>query len=171
MTRTGDAGTTGLWSGERVGKDDLRVEAYGTIDELSAQLAVAKHQLPAERGELLEKIQNDLFKVAGMLATRGGVYVHPLTSDEVGFLEQLIHGLEERVTLHGFCIPGMTPIAAQLDLCRTVARRAERRIIALDRVESVSEPLRCYVNRVSDFLYLLARFEEQCVGKVTPKVW
>ncbi|MFZ2960017.1 MAG: cob(I)yrinic acid a,c-diamide adenosyltransferase [Candidatus Ozemobacteraceae bacterium] len=173
-TKTGDAGTTCLWSGERVQKDDLRVEAYGTIDELSAHLGAARHFAGAERSDLsadVDLMQNDLFRVAGMLATRKNVFVHPLREEDLERLESRLSQIEKELGLKGLVILGMTPASAQLDICRTVARRAERKIISLCREEEVPMLVRRYMNRVSDFLFLLARQDECLKGKLVYKTW
>lgn len=167
MTRTGDSGDTGLWSGERVGKDDLRVEAYGTVDELSAALGVARHA--CVQGEVLaaiEDIQRLLFRVAGELASLGKPFKAPIISDDEALVAERTAGLEARIPLKGFVIPGMTPGSAALDLARTIARRAERRVVALSRKETVSADLRKLLNRLSDYLYMLARAEEAAAGAI-----
>jgi len=168
VTKTGDDGTTGLWSGERIGKDELRVECYGTIDELNSFLGDARHALKTERAAaVVDAVQEDLFRVAGSLATRGdSPYAQPLCDDDVERLTGLVYGLEKDVPLSGFVLPGSTPASAKLDICRTVCRRAERRIVALARLEAVDPPTRRYVNRLADLLFMLARWEEQEAGAI-----
>lgn len=170
-TKTGDDGTTGLWSGERVGKDSLRVESYGTIDELNAFLGDARRHVKTERvKEIIDVLQRDLFRVAGSLATTGpGAYVQPVTEDDVNRLTDWVHELEAAVPLTGFVIPGSTDSSAKLDICRTVCRRAERRIVALARQDAVDGPTRRFVNRLSDLLFMLARYEEQAEGAIRYK--
>lgn len=171
VTRTGDAGRTSLWSGERIDKDDPRVEAYGTIDELNAHLGVAKHLVRPDAVARIEEIQNRLFNVAGTLAAKDKAYVHPVREEDVTAMERIIEELEARLELTGFVIPGMTPASAQLDVARTVARRAERRVIALARREEVPYPVRQYLNRLADLLFVLARYEELQAGVLTCKRW
>jgi cob(I)alamin adenosyltransferase len=167
VTATGDDGLTSLWSGERVWKDDLRVESYGTIDELSSCLALARHaaRLP-EVLKAIDEVQHDLVRVAGELASRGQAFARPIEASDVERLTRGVEELEARIPLRGFVLPGMTEASARLDLARTVARRAERRIVALGRDADVGEPLRRYVNRLSDLLFMLARDEEAGEGKI-----
>jgi ATP:cob(I)alamin adenosyltransferase len=167
VTKTGDDGLTGLWSGERVRKDDIRVEAYGTVDELDSVLGEAKHYLkrPDCRG-IVEEIQRDLYRIAGELATRTGAFSSPLRDDDEQRIKTHIDCYEAEVPLHGFVVPGATLQSAKLDVARTVCRRAERRIIALARESDVPGPLRRYVNRLSDLLFMLARAEEAVDGGV-----
>ncbi|MBU0928600.1 MAG: cob(I)yrinic acid a,c-diamide adenosyltransferase [Spirochaetes bacterium] len=167
VTRTGDDGLTGLWSGERVRKDDMRVEAYGTIDELDSLLGEAKHWLkrPDVR-EIAEEVQRDLYRVAGELATRTGSFSSPITAADEDRLSVYVERLEAEVPLKGFVIPGATIQSAKLDVARTVCRRAERRIVSLAWDADVPGPLRRYVNRLSDLLFMLARAEEASEGGV-----
>jgi cob(I)alamin adenosyltransferase len=167
VTKTGDEGLTSLWSGERVWKDDLRVEAYGTLDELSSALGLARHaaRLP-EVLEAIERIQRDLVRAGGELASRGQAFSSPILPEDEEGITRLVEELELRVPLSGFVLPGMTEASAGLDLARTIARRAERRIVALARDAEVGEPLRRYVNRLSDLLFMLARAEEAAEGKI-----
>ncbi|MGO8181887.1 cob(I)yrinic acid a,c-diamide adenosyltransferase [Rhizobium leguminosarum] len=166
-TKTGDDGTTGLVSGPRRLKDDLRVEAYGTIDEANSAIGMARLHtagLP-ELDTMLMSIQNDLFDLGADLATpdtgEPPAY-EPLriAETQVGRVErdidQLNAGLEP---LKSFILPGGSPAAAHLHLARTIARRAERLMVALARTdgEIVGEPAMKYVNRLSDFLFVAAR--------------
>lgn len=168
ITRTGDDGDTGLWSGERIGKDDLRVEAYGTIDELSSALGVARHLcLQDEVLYAIEDIQRILFRIAGELASVGLAFDRPITAKDEERLSERTTALEERIFLKGFVLPGMTAGSAALDMARTIARRAERRVVALARKEDVSGDLRKFLNRLSDYLFMLARAEEDAAGKLT----
>ncbi len=170
-TQKGDDGSTGLWSGERVSKNSARVEAYGTIDELNAHLAEAKHGVTSDTLKtMIVEIQNDLFRVAGSLASLCE-YKHPVTNQDVQRITGYVRRFEEEVPLQGFVIPGTTLQSAKLDVCRTVARRAERCIITLHEAEPVSEILLWYINRVSDLLYMLARYEEHQAGTLTHKQW
>lgn len=168
-TKTGDAGQTSLWSGERVDKDSLRVEAYGTIDELSSFLSEAKHHTCAEVTAQLLAVQRFLFSVAGQLACKDSQYEEPVREEDVEKLTDAVHRYEKIVKLKNFVIVGSTLASAKLDICRAVARRAERRIISLARLEKVPDPVRKYVNRLSDFLFILARYEEFTAGKLLYK--
>lgn len=167
VTRTGDDGLTGLWSGERVRKDDPRVEAYGTVDELDSLLGEAKHWLKRDDCRaVVEEVQRDLFRVAGQLATRTGSFSKPITEGDEERLAGYVERYEAEVRLDGFVIPGSNVQSAKLDVARTVCRRAERRIVSLARDSEVAGPLRRYVNRLSDLLFMLARAEEASDGGV-----
>lgn len=167
VTKTGDDGLTGLWSGERVRKDDIRVEAYGTVDELDSVLGEAKHHLKRpDCRDIVEELQRDLYRIAGELATRTGVFSNPVRDGDEQRVKAHIDRLEAEVTLNGFVVPGATLQSAKLDVARTVCRRAERRIVTLARDAEVSGPLRRYMNRLSDLLFMLARAEEFLDGGV-----
>ncbi|MCX7776052.1 MAG: cob(I)yrinic acid a,c-diamide adenosyltransferase [Spirochaetaceae bacterium] len=167
ITRTGDDGSTGLWSGERIGKDSLRVEAYGTIDELSSALGMARH-LCLQDNVLyaIEYIQQLLFRVAGELASLSIPFDRPVTESDEQEIERRTAEIEARIPLRGFVVPGMTSGSAALDIARTIARRAERRVIGLSRMEPVSPVLIRTLNRLSDYIYMLARDEEASQGKL-----
>jgi len=168
ITRTGDEGETGLWSGERISKDDIRVEAYGTIDELSSALGMARHLcFQDEVLYAIDDIQRLLFRVAGELASVGIPFDRPITGKDEEKIAEKTLAIEERVVLTGFVIPGMTAGSAALDLARTIARRAERRVITLSRREAVSSDLTRFLNRLSDYIFMLARLEEASAGKLT----
>ncbi|GAB1483293.1 cob(I)yrinic acid a,c-diamide adenosyltransferase [Treponema sp.] len=170
-TKTGDDGNTGLWSGERIGKDELRVESYGTIDELNSFLGDARRCLTTERvAQIVDELQEDLFRVAGSLASRGGsAYAQLVSTEDVERITSYVHELEAAVPLKGFVIPGSTEASARLDISRTVCRRAERRIVALSRQEDVNPEVKRFVNRLSDLLFMLARFEEADSGAIRYK--
>jgi ATP:cob(I)alamin adenosyltransferase len=169
-TKGGDKGQTSLYTGERVFKSDLRVEAYGSLDELDAFIGDAKHYVsdPLVHSLLLDT-QNRLYRVMGELATPDGSYPMPLCENEVEDVTKIIHGYEDKLQLKGFVIPGSCKGSARLDICRTIARRAERRLIALAREADLSESLIKYVNRLSDLFYILARFLEDKEGVLTYK--
>jgi cob(I)alamin adenosyltransferase len=159
-TRTGDGGETGLFGGQRVPKDDLRVHAYGTADECNAALGLARAAgLAPELDELLAHVQAQLFVVGADLATPGESATIPrVDAAEVAFLEEAIDHLEDGLEpLRQFILPGGTPAAAQLHLARTVCRRAERWAVSLAREEPVSAQVLAYLNRLSDFLFVAAR--------------
>ncbi|KLO22671.1 ATP--cobalamin adenosyltransferase [Marinitoga sp. 1197] len=171
-TGGGDKGKTSLWSGERVPKNDLRVEAYGTIDELSAHLGEAKHYVKSYKVKnIINEIQNDLFKVAGELASKNKNFIQPITKEDGEKLTKYIKNFEEKVKLNGFVITGSTIESAKLDICRTIARRAERRIICVNDEDKVSEELLIYMNRLSDLLFIMARYEEFLINKIEYKKW
>lgn len=172
-TKTGDKGKTSLWSGERVAKNSARVEAYGTVDELNSNLAEAKHLVKSPRvKDMILEIQDDLFRAAGALAS-SGEFAYPMLETDVKRITQYVHDFEAEVELTGFVIPGSTPQSAKLDVCRTIARRAERRIITLDEsgTEQIPEPVKKYINRLSDLIYMMARYEEKLAEKLVFKKW
>jgi cob(I)alamin adenosyltransferase len=164
-TKTGDTGETGLWGGIRVPKDAARVAAYGTVDECSAAIGVARAVLSAataaeaDLAATLERIQDQLFVVGADLATPGDAAAIPrVAADEVAWLEQTIDALEsELAPLKQFILPGGTLAAAQLHLARTICRRAERRLVALAREEPINPNVGVYLNRLADCLFVLAR--------------
>ncbi len=169
-TRTGDDGTTALGTGERRKKHDLRIAAYGTIDELNACLGIARlHSKDvAQVDAMLARIQNDLFDLGADLCTPeqskgkgpGGARL-AVTDAQVTRLEQEIDALNaDLAPLRSFVLPGGTPAAAYLHLARTVCRRGERLMVELadKRGEQVSAAALKYVNRLSDFLFVAGRF-------------
>ena len=169
-TKGGDKGDTSLWSGERVRKDDLRVEAYGSLDELSSFLGLARHScLLAESIEAIEVLQRELSRACSELASIGGKRGASIGAEDEERLTAAVHSLEERIPLKGFVLAGMTPASAAFDVARTVCRRAERRIVALSDREEVGLDLRRYINRLSDYLFMLARNEEAAQGKLRYK--
>ena len=161
-----------IYTGDRISKSDPRVEAYGTLDELDAFIGEAKHHIseyPEGYKQLIE-IQNRLYRVMGELATPDGSYPIPLCESEVEEITANIHHYEEKLNLKGFVIPGACLASARLDICRTVARRAERRVTALAMNTEVSPFLQKYVNRLSDFFFILARHIENEKGVLTYKI-
>lgn len=161
-TRTGDSGETGLFGGERVPKDDLRVEAYGTVDETNAALGLAICALDASDSlaETLLQLQSELFVVGADLATPLPCEVPRVTDAHVERLETLIDGFESELSpLTNFILPGGTAGASALHLARTIARRAERQVVALLRAEpETTNPATLrYLNRLADLLFVLAR--------------
>lgn len=167
-TRTGDSGSTALGNGERRPKYDLRVSAYGTVDEANACIGMARLHTGADHAEIdamLANIQNDLFDLGAELATPGsqGKAGHEplrIVSSQVGRVEADIDRLNEKLSpLRSFILPGGSPAAAALHLARTVARRAERLMVELASLEGeeVGPEALKYINRVSDFLFVAAR--------------
>ncbi|MDP3115351.1 MAG: cob(I)yrinic acid a,c-diamide adenosyltransferase [Candidatus Cloacimonadaceae bacterium] len=170
ITKTGDRGQTSLYSGERIWKDDARVDAYGSIDELDAHIGDAKHLLAnPELQELLIDLQNKLYRVMGELASPTAVYPYPICENDVDEITERIKAFETQTPVTGFVIPGSTPASAKLDICRTIARRAERRVISLSRHEEVSEEILSFMNRLSDFFFIMARHIEAFEGALTYK--
>jgi len=156
-TRTGDDGTTGLGDGTRVPKDGERVEAYGTVDELNSVIGVllAVPGLPSEVMACLTEVQHELFDMGGELCIPGH---YAITAAHITRLEQALDGFNDPLPpLKEFILPGGGPAAAACHLARTVARRAERRVLTLSRVETVSPEVVKYLNRLSDLLFVLAR--------------
>ncbi len=155
-TRTGDDGTTGLGNGDRVRKDDARVEAIGTVDELNSTIGVlAASDIPEEFVEFIASIQQRLFDLGGELSIPETA---SLTADAVDELEQALDRLNEALPpLKDFVLPGGAPTAAACHLARATCRRSERRLISLAGIESVNEHSIHYLNRLSDFLFVLAR--------------
>ncbi|MBI4128012.1 MAG: cob(I)yrinic acid a,c-diamide adenosyltransferase [Parcubacteria group bacterium] len=160
-TKTGDAGETGLFGGERVSKNDLRIEAIGVVDELSAAMGVAGSQEEAKPyHELISHIQRDLFAIGAELASSSNVVVGLtlISATDVERLEREIDKLEISLPpLKHFILPGGSPIGASLHFARTVCRRAERAVVRLYRHASLRPELLKYVNRLSDLLFMLAR--------------
>ena len=158
-TKTGDAGTTSLVGGKRVPKDCARLESYGTIDELNAQVGLLLTYVsePMDR-ETLIGIQNNLFVIGAQLATEAPqVPSVVITSVDVTKLEQSIDAASEGLPKwRGFTLPGGCRPAALAHVCRTICRRAERRILTLNSSEEVAPELLAYVNRLSDYFYILA---------------
>jgi cob(I)alamin adenosyltransferase len=176
-TKTGDAGDTGLFGGERVPKDHPRVVAYGQVDELNAALGVAIACDPAAwQRELFERIQRDLFTIGAELATPDPARLAkalpgpPVGAVQVGVLEQAIDAHEATLPpLKNFILPGGSPKAAALHLARTVCRRAERGVVALRESSSVSPHVVTYLNRLSDLLFVLARAANAASGRTDTK--
>ncbi|MFZ3588604.1 cob(I)yrinic acid a,c-diamide adenosyltransferase [Bacillus sp. DJP31] len=160
-TRTGDKGQTSIIGG-RVEKDDIRVHAYGTIDELNSFVGQAMTQLsPKVFSDVLaelEKIQHELFDCGGDLSTVAGKYPYKVTNDMVTFLEERIDAyIAEAPELERFILPGGTPASSTIHIARTITRRAERHIVSLAKEVSVNEIALQYVNRLSDYFFALAR--------------
>ncbi len=164
-TRTGDSGETGLFGGDRVRKDNLRVEVYGTIDELNAVLGVARAALSREPeldqiDQFVARVQHQLFDLGAELATpQPDAHGTNLVSDaDVAWLEHSIDAWEQELApLRTFILPGGSAAAAHLHWARTVCRRAERLLVALAASESIRGEVMRYANRLSDALFVAAR--------------
>jgi len=163
VTRTGDAGTTGLGDGSRTGKDSLRIAAIGEVDELNSLLGVLLCEpLPEPVRDLLVDIQHDLFDLGGELAVPGGTY---LSSNQPSRLEAAVaHFNSDLKPLAEFILPGGARPAAMAHLARTVCRRAERAVVALANAEAVTDTARQYLNRLSDLLFVLGRWLNKSAG-------
>ena len=155
-TRTGDDGTTGLGDGSRVAKDSLRVDAYGTVDELNSHLGlVLAYEIPVNLREALSEIQHLLFDLGGELCIPGTVLIKP---EHVEWLEQELDKLNDELPmLKEFILPGGNAPAAACHISRTVCRRAERLMVGLSRGGAVESASLAFVNRLSDFLFVAAR--------------
>jgi cob(I)alamin adenosyltransferase len=173
-TRTGDDGTTSLGAGQRVPKDSLRVETYGTVDELNSHVGAAiAAGVEPQLAEALRRIQNDLFHLGSDLCvTEEDKEARPVPRVEARLVDAL-EGLIDRLSddlppLENFVLPGGTSGAAQLHIARAVCRRAERLAVTLSRGEAVGDQVVVYLNRLSDLLFVMARWENR--KKATPDV-
>lgn len=166
-TRTGDKGTTGIHGGERVAKDDVRIEANGCVDELNAVIGIVRSLLPQkhEWQALLFNVQKNLMVVMSHVATPSAIRAENpniLPEDLVSYCEQTMDELMTEMKDNGyFVLPGGTPLSAQLQFARTVARRAERRLWTLHKKDSLPEIILQFVNRLSDLFFVMARYEMQ----------
>lgn len=168
-TKTGDKGKTSLFDNKRVFKDDVRVEAYGTIDELGAFMGVAKTYVEdKEMYDYIYNIQNKLFTVASILATEDSKKIkHHIKESDIDDLEKIIDIYMGRLgNPTGFIVNGSGKKSGHLHVARTVCRRAERRIITLSGLVEIDPLVIKYVNRLSDVLYAMARFSEEKEGHV-----
>jgi len=167
-TRKGDDGTTGLIGGARVKKHHLRVEAYGTVDELNSHIGILRASCRDEALiQVLAEIQNRLFTAGSVLATAPDAdFVIPgLEDQDVQFLESAIDGMDAILPeLKNFVLPGATLTGAQAHVARCVCRRAERLVVYLSDEEEVDSLILKYLNRLSDYLFTLARFLDQKEG-------
>ncbi|MEW9670677.1 cob(I)yrinic acid a,c-diamide adenosyltransferase [Ammoniphilus sp. 3BR4] len=174
-TKSGDKGETSLVYGQRVSKHSPRVEAYGTCDEANSMIGAALSFLPASEKwtELLQTfhvVQTKLFHVGAELATPAGKKVGwPIQEEDVVFLEQQIDQMDAKLpALTNFVLPGGSQAGASLHVARTIARRAERNAIGIQAEEEVNPMVIKYLNRLSDFLFVAARFINQELGKAEP---
>lgn len=169
FNKKGDKGETSLLFGRRVAKSDLRCEAYGAIDEAVSSLGIARNLVTKDRvRELILRVQKELFAVNAELATKPEDYERlassftPVTDEMAGGLEEIIDELEADIEMpRVFIIPGSTLGSAWLDLSRAIVRRAERKVVMLkEKSEIRSDAVLQYLNRLADFLFVLARYEE-----------
>lgn len=165
-TRTGDRGETSLFGGSRVAKNDPRIEAYGTVDELSSFLGVARaSSLPAGIDQHLEQVQRDLFSVGAHLASPGTSRFTGVEPQRIEELERAIDAMErELAPLTNFILPGGSPAAAHLHVARTVCRRAERCVVGLHDESPETQSTIAYLNRLSDYLFVAARLANLRAG-------
>jgi cob(I)alamin adenosyltransferase len=178
-TKRGDSGETGLVGGQRVPKDAPRIEAYGTVDELNAfvglaAVSCAEDSRLAELGSILLRVQHELFNLGSILATEPQD-VHPkqprVTGAEVSRLEREIDDMNRDLApLRSFVLPGGTRLNAELHVCRTVCRRAERLLVGFARQESVPPEAVQYLNRLSDALFVWSRWVNHALG-VAEVLW
>ena len=162
-TRTGDAGTTGLGNNQRVSKSSLRIHAMGEVDELNSQLGLLLCEpLPQDVRALLDAIQHQLFNLGGELSIPGYELLGSAAVLELD--EALAHYNAQLPPLQEFILPAGNRAAAQAHVCRTVARRAERQLVALGNEEALHEAPRQYLNRLSDLLFVLARVLNRADG-------
>lgn len=176
-TKTGDTGQTSLFGGERVLKDSERIEAYGTIDELNSFIGLAVTEVKdKEIIGLLNKIQNMLFNAGADLATRDTEENKKLKIKRIPAsysleIEKAIDYFEQNLEpLKNFILPGGSKGAALLHVCRTIARRAERRVVQINKTEQVGENLIIFLNRLSDLFFVLSRYENK-VSNIPDTIW
>jgi len=169
LAGTGDDGTTGLLGGGRASKDDPRIEAYGTIDETSSAVGLARSLSPHTHvHEICEELQRGLYSLGAELATNPTASTSFSRTNEEGVerLDALIAELEQSVTMpEGFILPGATPASGALDLARAISRRAERRCVTLEHAGGLeNQQVRRWLNRLSLLLFVLGRYEEALAG-------
>ncbi len=174
-TKGGDKGETGLFGGKRVPKDDTRVSAYGELDELNAVLGLAhSHGLPEQIAECVLRVQTELFTVGSVLATPDAASNAKIPKPQTSWVEALEKEIDlaetELPPLKNFILPGGVPAAGWLHLARATCRRAERAIVALSHKEPVEPLVEVYVNRLSDWLFVMARLANHRAGAVEP-IW
>jgi cob(I)alamin adenosyltransferase len=170
-TKKGDQGETGLFGGDRVPKDHLRIRAYGTLDELNAALGLAAPG--PEFGDRIRRIQGELFQLGAELATPRGktVSIALIEAPHVSRLETEIDAMEKTLpALTHFILPGGTATASAFHLARTICRRAERELVILHRAEPLRAVVLEYVNRLSDYLFVCSRFAN-ATAKVADVLW
>ena len=173
-TKTGDTGDTSLFGGKRLTKSHIRIEADGTVDELNANIGVVSDSLTKEEGrQLLKEVQDRLFDIGAHLATAPGRETPALGIQEsdIGRLEAAIDAMEQQLPeLKNFVLPGGHPLVSACHIARCVCRRAERRVVALGEAESVPPLIIRYLNRLSDYLFVLARYIGRDLG-VDEVIW
>lgn len=175
-TKTGDTGQTSLVGGKKVSKADLKIESYGTVDELNSFIGMLRVHLDTSSGEQirLKKIQNILFNIGSILATESGKensYIPILMEEDIALLEQGIDEMDAQLQpLQNFILPAGSSLIALSHVCRTVCRRAERLVVALNQQEAVNPLIQKYLNRLSDYFFTLARYAAKIQG-IEDVVW
>lgn len=175
-TKTGDKGDTSLFGGQRVPKDALRIEAYGTVDELNSVLGIVRSENEdAKINKVLSQVQEQLFEMGADLATPRSASatkkIKRIEPKHAHQLEKIIDSLEAHLKpLRRFILPAGTPVAARLHFARTVCRRAERIVVRLSRNEDIGEDITIYLNRLSDLLFVLARYANH-LANVPETTW
>lgn len=168
-TKKGDKGTTSLFGGASIGKNSMRIHAYGTVDELNSVLGIVlTHPLSDKGSAILKELQNQLFVLGADLATLPSkkTKIDRIGSKEIEQLEHWIDELDEQLpALTAFILPGGAPAGATLHQARTVCRRAERHAVSLKTENPVSDDVIIYLNRLSDLLFVMARFENRHAGE------
>ena len=162
-TKTGDKGQTSLYDGSRIDKDSIRVDSYGTIDELNSYIGLCMHYVSEDIKKALFDIQRDLFYIGAELATKNTDKLNKVVIEEdIINLEHIIDKyMGKSKGLDSFIIPGTSLASAHLHIARTICRRAERIIISLNKMENINPLLIKYINRLSDTLYAIARYSEE----------
>lgn len=166
-TKSGDKGETSLFGGVRVSKDSLRIESYGSVDELNCILGITRSLTPNKTiDSILRKIQNQLFILGADLATPKShrrPVIPRISKSHFLFLEKVIDTLEKELPpLKTFILPGGSPVASSLHFARTVCRRAERHVVRLSKTEETGDAVLIYLNRLSDLLFVMARYANVC---------
>ena len=175
-TKTGDLGMTSLIGGKKVLKAELKIDAYGTVDELNCFIGVVRTFLDVSNEEQarLKRIQNVLFNIGAMLATEEGKensFVPKLIEADIELLEKGIDSMDSQLTpLQNFILPAGSSLIANCHVSRTVCRRAERLVVALSQVEEVSPLIQKYLNRLSDYFFTLARYAAHIEG-IDEVIW
>jgi len=163
-TKTGDKGLTGLIGGTRVSKNDIRIEAYGTVDELNSFIGVlSTYSIRAEEVSFLRQIQNNLFTIGSYLATDTTKVLLQqasiLKNDTIDLIEKEIDRIDAMLpSLNSFILPGGSQTGALSHVCRTITRRAERRLFDVNEIYSVDNQILIYFNRLSDYFFALSRY-------------
>lgn len=173
-TKTGDSGTTGLYGGKRIAKDDLRIEAYGTVDELNSFIGLLNASFnEATQNYLLTEVQRRLFTIGSNLASdpEKPMVTPDIHEADIIMLENAMDTMDQLLEpLKNFILPGGDKAVAYAHVCRTICRRSERRIISLDRESAVDPKIIIYLNRLSDYFFVLSRYIAHANG-ITEIPW
>lgn len=173
-TKTGDDGSTSLLGGDRVSKDDLRIEAYGTSDELNAFIGLLiSHIEDEDKTQALLRIQNNIFVMGSMLSmpSNKSFGIPEIQDTDVEFIESEIDSMEINLEpLKNFILPSGSKSISLCHVCRTISRRAERRVISLEKSEAIKPIIKKYLNRLSDYFFVLSRSEAKFLG-IQESIW